>query len=112
MKSSKSSSFSTSSFPFLAEAGGALYIRVRVRPRASKNSIAGIHGETLAVSLTSPPVEGEANKALLKLLAKALHVKKSQVTIASGDKAREKRLKVEGLSLEEAERILARELGL
>ena len=51
-------------------------LRVRVQPRASRTRVVGPHGEgaaaALKVTLTTPPVDGQANKALLKLLGKLL----------------------------------------
>jgi uncharacterized protein (TIGR00251 family) len=112
MKSSKSSSSLKNSFPFLSPADGGVYIRLRVRPRASRSSLVGTHGDALAVAVTSAPVDGEANKAIIKLLAKVLGVKKGQIEIVSGSGAKDKRIRIEGLSLKEAEEIFARELKL
>ena len=71
---------------------------VRVVPRASKNETVGVHGDTLKVRLTAPPVEGRANEALIALLAKRLGVRKSQVEIVAGATSRRKMIRVFGLS--------------
>jgi uncharacterized protein (TIGR00251 family) len=45
-----------------------IVIEVRLQPRASRSRIAGLHGSALKVCVTAPPVEGEANRALVELL--------------------------------------------
>lgn len=79
---------------------------VRVAPRAKRNAIGGIHDGMLKISLTAPPVEGAANAALIKLLAKTLGVSKSSVTIVSGQSSKTKRVRIVGV---DADRIRALE---
>jgi len=76
-------------------------LAVRVAPRASRNELVGVEAGALKVRLTAPPVEGAANQALVKLLAKALGVAKGKVTVISGERSRNKRVLVEGLGLDE-----------
>ena len=73
---------------------------VRVVPRASRNEIAGIHGDALKIRVTAPPVEGRANEALIAFLARRLGVRKSQVEIVAGTTSRRKMIRVSGLSLQ------------
>ena len=68
--------------------------KVRAIPRAKKNFIKE-EGALLKVYLTAPAREGAANKALLKLLAKHLKVKKSQLRIKQGEKSRDKLISLE-----------------
>ncbi len=70
---------------------------VYVVPRAAKNEIVGMEGETLKVRVTAPPVKGRANEALLKLLAKTLGLTKYQVEIIAGHRARHKMVRAEGI---------------
>ncbi len=56
----------------------------------------GLEGDTLKVRVAAPPVKGKANRALIRLLAKALGVSSSQVEIVSGHKARHKTVRVCG----------------
>ena len=56
----------------IREQDGAITFEVRVTPRASRNRVIGIQDGALRVALTAPPVDGAANEALTKLLAKAL----------------------------------------
>jgi uncharacterized protein (TIGR00251 family) len=82
----------------IREQDGAITFEVRVAPRASRNRVVGIQDGALKVALTAPPVDGAANEALKKLLAKALGVAKSDVEILRGDRARIKVLRVHGVS--------------
>jgi uncharacterized protein (TIGR00251 family) len=85
----------------IAEQDGAVTFEVRVAPRASRNRVIGIQDGALKVALTAPPVDGAANEALTKLIAKALGVAKSDVEILRGDRARIKVLRVRGVRAEE-----------
>ena len=83
----------------LAERGGVVTIAVRVQPRASRDAIAGTHDGALKVALTAPPVDGEANAALIAFLAKFLGVPKRDVEITQGSTGRQKVVAVRGLTL-------------
>ena len=63
------------------EKDGSLTLRVRVVPRAKKNEITGVEGETLKVRIAAQPVRGKANEALGEFLAQALGIRKRQVEI-------------------------------
>ena len=82
----------------IREQDGAITFEVRVAPRASRNRVVGVQDGALKVALTAPPVDGAANEALKKLLAKSLGVSKSSVEIIRGDRARIKMLRVRGVS--------------
>jgi uncharacterized protein len=73
-------------------------LSVRVQARASRNEIVGRSGDALRVRLAAPPVEGQANNALCRLLSDALDVPASAVTICSGHASRDKSVRVDGLS--------------
>jgi len=74
---------------------------VRLTPRAGKNEIVGVQAGALRVRLTAPPVEGAANAALIEFIAERLKVRKSAVSIASGERSRHKIVRVSGLSIEQ-----------
>jgi len=76
---------------------GTAILSVHVVPGAARNEIIGVEGGTLKVRVAAPPVKGKANQALVKLLAKTLGLRKSQVEIVSGHRARRKMVKVEGM---------------
>ena len=71
---------------------------VRVHPRAKRNAITGLVGDSLKVSLTTPPVEGRANEGCIEFFAKLLKVPRSSVTIASGQTSRNKVIRVAGVT--------------
>ena len=74
--------------------GTSLVLNVFLQPRASRNSLLGLHDNALKISLTAPPVDGEANKQLIKFLSKLFRVKKSAILIVSGEHSRHKRVRV------------------
>jgi len=55
----------------------------------------GLHDNAIKIALTSPPVDGAANKQLILFLSTLLNVKKANITIISGDKNRRKRVRVQ-----------------
>ncbi len=81
-------------------------LSVRIQPRASKNEITRMDDGRLKIRLTAPPVDGAANEALVKFLADAFDVGRSQVEIVSGHTGREKIIKVIGVDEEAAQRLL------
>ena len=78
---------------------GKLKFRVQVVPRASRSEIVGEHDGLLRVRIAAPPVEGAANKELIKVLAKTFRVSKSDVEIVSGQSSRVKHVTVSGTDL-------------
>lgn len=73
-------------------------ITVRVTPRASRDEVLGWREDELRVRLKAPPVEGKANEALQRLLAKRLGVRASDVEITGGATSRSKRVRIAGLT--------------
>ncbi len=90
--------------PVSADGEGGARLRVRVTPRARQTAATGIveadGRPALAVRLAAPPVEGAANKALLRYLAEALDLPRSAVRIVSGDTGRLKQVSLAGVSPE------------
>ena len=70
---------------------------VRVQPRASRDEIVGVQGDALRVRVTAPPVDGQANTALLAFLAERLGVRRSDVTVVAGQTGRTKLVDVKGV---------------
>ncbi|EHM49289.1 MAG: DUF167 family protein YggU [Yokenella regensburgei] len=75
-------------------ADGALVLRLYIQPKASRDSIVGLHGDELKVAITAPPVDGQANAHLVKYLAKQFKVAKSQVIIEKGELGRHKQVRI------------------
>ncbi|MDD2898609.1 MAG: DUF167 family protein [Desulfuromonadaceae bacterium] len=82
--------------PFLTKHKDDLILTVYIQPRASKNQVCGIQGEELKIRLTSPPVDGAANKLCREFIAELFDVSKSSVEIISGETSRHKRLRITG----------------
>ena len=82
-------------------------LQVRLQPRASANAIAGVRDGVVRVRVTAPPVDGAANEALVGLLAKTLRVGRGSVSIVRGRSSRNKVVRVEGLTEEEALALLS-----
>ena len=76
-------------------ADGGLLLRLHVQPRAAHNQVAGLQGEALKLRLTSPPVDGKANKAVIATLARLLDLPKSCLTLRSGLQSRTKTVRIE-----------------
>jgi uncharacterized protein (TIGR00251 family) len=76
-------------------------LRVRVIPRARRNEFSGWREGALVVRLTASPVEGAANKLLLRFVSQQLGVRTTDVTLVSGEKSREKVLGIETLGQDE-----------
>ena len=72
-------------------------LTVRVVPRASKTEVRGEHDGALRIRLQAPPVEGKANRALIRFLAGKLAVPGNRVRIMSGENSRIKRVEIAGL---------------
>jgi uncharacterized protein (TIGR00251 family) len=80
-----------------------------VTPRASRNEIVEVlPDQTIKVRLTAPPVEGQANAALIEFLAKVLGVAKTRIEIVAGSSGRDKLVTIFDMESSEAqERILS-----
>jgi uncharacterized protein (TIGR00251 family) len=79
-----------------ATTGGVL-IDVRVIPRAKRSGLAGQRGDALLVRLQAPPVDGSANTELVEVLSVVLGVTRRDISIVSGERSRQKRVKVSGM---------------
>ena len=79
---------------------------LRVVPRASKSEIVGEHDGALKVRIASPPVDGAANKELIRLLARSFGVARSAVEIVSGESSKTKHMRITGVTAEELRGLL------
>ena len=83
-------------------------IAIRLQPRAGRNKIVGVRDGAVVVRVAAAPVDGRANDALCRLIAKRAGVPRSQVAIVRGERARDKLVEVEGID----EKTLHEMLGL
>jgi uncharacterized protein (TIGR00251 family) len=72
-------------------------IDVRVVPRAKVSAVSGMRGSAWLVRLQAPPLDGAANEELIAVLSNVLGVPKRSVAIVSGERSREKRVRIAGL---------------
>lgn len=82
--------------PITAMASG-VRLSVKVQPRSSREALLGVHDGALKIALTAPPVDGEANAALIAYLAGALGVPKRAVRIVRGETSKTKTVEVDGV---------------
>ncbi len=78
----------------ITETSTGVRFTVYVQPNASRSEVVGLRGTALKVRLQAPPVDGAANKEVIRLLAKALDIPRSSIRIAAGEAARLKRVEV------------------
>ncbi|OFW10190.1 MAG: hypothetical protein A3H96_18185 [Acidobacteria bacterium RIFCSPLOWO2_02_FULL_67_36] len=78
-------------------------VKVRVIPRAGRSGIAGMRGDAVLVRLAAAPVDGAANDALIDLLAKALGCPRRDLAIEAGERSRDKRISIAGVTAAELE---------
>lgn len=81
---------------------GSIRIRIKAVPGAKQDQIVGVLGNRLKVRISAPPEAGKANKAICQLIARALGVKRRDVSVVSGQTNPEKIIAVNACDLKEA----------
>jgi uncharacterized protein (TIGR00251 family) len=76
---------------------GGVRLMVRVQPRSSKNQVSGELDGCLKIKLTAPPVEGEANQALIKFLSGFLGIPRQDIMIVRGETTHNKLIEISGV---------------
>ncbi len=94
--------------PWARDEAGAAVLELLVQPRASRTRAVGEHDGRLKLQLAAPPVDGEANQALIEFLARALGVRKADLAILRGETGRRKTVRVAGVSAAAAREKLVR----
>jgi uncharacterized protein (TIGR00251 family) len=82
-----------------SEKDGAVTVDVLVQPRAAREGIGPVVGDRLKVSVNAPPVDGQANAAVVRTLAAALGVNRGSVEIVRGETGRRKTVRIRGVTL-------------
>jgi uncharacterized protein (TIGR00251 family) len=86
--------------------GRALTFAVRVVPRASFSEIVGEHDGALRVRIAAPPVEGAANRELVKVLARSFELPQNAVEIISGANSKTKTVRIRGADAAQLEQLI------
>jgi len=79
---------------------------VRVHPGARTNAVTGVHDGALKISLTTPPIDGRANDALIAFLAQRLRIPRARISLVAGATSRSKTLRIAGKSAAEVQAAL------
>ena len=87
----------------ITEAGGACAFDVLVQPRASRARVGPVHDGRLKIAVTAPPVDGEANAAVIELLAKQLGVARGAIEVIAGASSRRKTVRIAGVTRAQVE---------
>jgi uncharacterized protein (TIGR00251 family) len=82
----------------LTATSGGVILALRVVPRAAKDTIDGERDGALRIRLRAPPVEGQANRALVAFLAETLGVRRSDIALLCGETGRHKRARISGVT--------------
>lgn len=80
--------------PWLARTPTGWTIAVHVQPGAKHSAVAGEHGERLKIRISAPRIEGRANAAIVAFIAERLGIPRAQVTVARGERSRDKLISV------------------
>ncbi len=84
----------------------AIVLRLHVQPGAGRAAVVGRHGDALRIKVAPPPVEGRANAAVVELVADLLDVPGGRVALVGGERSRDKRVRVEGVTAADATRLI------
>ena len=82
-------------------------VDVLVQPRASRAKVGPMHDGRIKIAVTSPPVDGEANAAVIELLAKTLGIARGAIEVVGGARSRRKTLRVFGVTRAQIEELVA-----
>jgi uncharacterized protein len=77
-------------------------LAIRVQPRAKRTEVAGERAGAVVIKVSAPPVDGKANEAVCRLIARRLGVPARAVSVVKGQKARDKVVRVEGIDAKAA----------
>jgi uncharacterized protein (TIGR00251 family) len=80
--------------PWLTRTPTGWTIAVHVQPGAKRTAVAGVHGNRLKIRISAPPIEGRANAAVVAFVAEQLGVPRALVTVARGERSRDKLIAV------------------
>ncbi|MDD5697891.1 MAG: DUF167 domain-containing protein [Victivallaceae bacterium] len=82
--------------PAVVEKPGGCFLKCRVQPGSSRNAVLGVYGQALKIALTARPLDGRANRELLRFLAKYFRLAGSCIRITAGENSRNKTVFISG----------------
>jgi uncharacterized protein (TIGR00251 family) len=85
----------------------AITVEILVQPRASRAKIGPVHDGRIKIAVTAPPVDGEANTAVIELVAKRLGISRSSIEIVAGTSSRRKTLQITGVTQQQLEELIS-----
>lgn len=80
-----------------------MLVNLYVQPGAKISQVCGMHGDRLKLKINSPPVDGRANQEVVEFFANLLKLPKREIVLDSGDKSRNKRVKINTTKLSDIE---------
>ena len=87
--------------PFLRIQDGAVFLALKVQPRASRNEFGGPLGNELKLKVTAPPVDSAANEAVIEFLAGYLKLPRRCVTLVRGQTSTHKTIRLDSITAED-----------
>lgn len=84
----------------------AITIDILVQPRASRAKIGPMHDGRIKIAVTAPPVDGEANAAVIELLAKQLGIPRGNLEVIAGASSRRKTIKIANVTEQQIAELL------
>lgn len=81
-------------------------ISLFVQPNAPRSEIIGEYNQLLKIKIKSPPVEGKANDEIIRFFSDIFHLAKNKIEILSGDKSKQKRVLMKGLTVSQIQEVL------
>jgi len=97
-----------SNYPELSATEGGVVLAVHVQPGAGRTEVVGRHGDALKVRVAAPPTGNRANDAVVDLVSREFDLKKDGVSVISGGSSRQKRVRLDGVEMRRAERVIDR----
>lgn len=91
----------------IKEAAAGVVFSIQVLPRSSQCKVVGGQGDFLKIKITAPPVDGRANEEVVRFLSGIFGVKRDQVQILGGLKAKKKTIMIKEITKKDAEAVLA-----
>lgn len=88
---------------FYKETPEGIILFIKAQPGARKDEIVGEQAGSIKVRVTAPPEKGKANEAIIRLLAEKLNLRKSAISVISGETSRDKKILIQGVSCAELE---------